>query len=104
MPAESAADRASFVETDEFGVAATLTPDGGAAVSIDGIFDGPFDAEPAGDVSVGASTPAFLCRTADLPSGTDNAAAIVISGVTYRVAEIRDDGTGMTELALERAD
>ena len=42
MAVETADDRAIFVGIDDFGVAATYTPSGGVASTVNGIFDNDF--------------------------------------------------------------
>ena len=102
MPAESAADRASFVGTGDFGVAATYTLAGGGDTTVNGIFDDEFAAV---DVDAGApitaTKPQFECVEADLPAGRAQRDTITISGTVYVVQEIMPDGTGMVVLMLD---
>jgi hypothetical protein len=108
MAVESAADRAAFVNADEFGATATYTH-GATTVSIDGIFDAASaivadgDGLQTGMESAGILTtrPNLLVREADLPSGADEDDEVTIGSTDYRVAEIRPDGTGMALLILE---
>ena len=48
MAVESADDRAVFVDVDDFGSAATYTPSGGSASTVNGIFDNDFIEVDAG--------------------------------------------------------
>ncbi len=104
MPAESAADRAGFLNTGDFGVAATYTPVGGTAVSLSGILNAPHLSMQLGDGPGTAELdPTFLCRTADLPAGAQGGDAgdrILIGGETYRVLDLQPGGTGMTPMSL----
>ena len=101
MAVESAADRAIFFDVDDFGTAATYTPDGGAASTVNGIFDNDFiEVDAGGGVGVALQQPRFQCRTADISSAAEGD-AIVISSVNYTVRIVQDDGTGMTTLVLE---
>ena len=101
MAVESAADRAIFFDVDDFGAAATYTPDGGAASTVNGIFDNDFiEVDAGGGVGVALQQPRFQCRTADVSSAAEGD-AIVISSVNYTVRIVQDDGTGMTTLVLE---
>ncbi|MEK9553324.1 MAG: head-tail joining protein [Alphaproteobacteria bacterium] len=101
MAVESAADRAIFFDVDDFGTAATYTPDGGAASTVNGIFDNDFiEVDAGGGVGVALQQPRFQCRTADVSSAAEGD-AIVISSVNYTVRIVQDDGTGMTTLVLE---
>ena len=101
MAVETAADRAIFVSADDFGVAASYTPAGGSASTVNGIFDNEYFATDAGgEVAFALQQPMFHCRTADVPSAAEGD-AIRVSGVDYTVRNVRPDGTGMTMLMLE---
>lgn len=105
MPVESAADRAAFLDADEFGVTSSFTHAGGTAVEIAGIFDNDYlDLEVEGEVGVASRSPRFVCRTADLDDagGANDGDSLVVSGVTYKVRIVKPDGTGMSELKLEK--
>lgn len=102
MAVETADDRAVFVNVDDFGVAATYTPSGGAASTINGIFDNDFiEADAGGGVTFALQQPRFHCRTADVSAAAEGD-ALVVSGVNYTIRIVQDDGTGMTMLVLER--
>jgi len=102
MAVESATDRAIFVNVDDFGVAATYTPSGGASSTVNGIFDNDFiEVDAGGGVGVALQQPRFHCRTADVSSASEGD-ALVVSGVNYTIRIVQDDGTGMTMLVLEK--
>ena len=103
MAVESASDRASFLDTDEFAVEATYTPVGGSSTTINVIFDNAYLELDVG-AQVGAATvqPMIECRTADLTNGGRNGDVFVIDSVTYKGRIFQPDGTGMTKVALER--
>ena len=101
MAVESANDRAIFVGIDDFGVAATYTPIGGIASTVNGIFDNDFiEVETGAGVGVALQQPRFQCRTADVASAAEGD-AIVINSINYTVRIVQDDGTGMTVFVLE---
>jgi len=101
MAVESADDRAIFVGIDDFGVAATYTPSGGAGITVNGIFDNDFiEVETGAGVGVALQQPRFQCRTADVASAAEGD-ALVINAVNYTIRIVQDDGTGMTVLVLE---
>lgn len=110
MGVESAADRSIFLSASDFGMTGTLVPVGGAAAPITGIFDNEYllIGESGDTAGLSSATPVFLVRAADLPaSGVQGGAlSLTIDGAarSYLVAEIKPDGTGMTELRLTRAD
>lgn len=115
MPVESAADRAVFVNPDEFGVTAAYAPAGETdTTDIDGQFFEPF-AVVMGSGFEGpgmeASRPVFVCRSADLPSNARESVGDVLTltdplGVSRRflVRTFRPDGSGMTAIAIEEED
>jgi hypothetical protein len=78
----------------DFGVNATI-----GAATVRGIFDAAF-AESLG--FVGGTTPQLLCASADVTSVVEGT-AVTIAAVSYTVAEIHPDGTGITLLRLETA-
>ena len=104
MAVESAADRAAFVNSDEFGkVAVYTTITGRVYPDIDGILDKGFaEAGTVEGVGVASTEPRFTCRTADLPSEARDGDQLVVDGVTYTVKVRELDDTGdMTELVLQ---
>lgn len=104
MAVESAADRLSFVDEDEFAVEATYTAVGGSSSStVNVIFDNAFLELDVGS-QVGAATvqPMIECRSSDLTNGGKQGDTFVIDGVTYKARIIQPDGTGMTKIALEK--
>ena len=105
MAVESAADRAMFVNADEFGVTAVYTPFGGAASEpFSGQFDDPsIAATPFGQVATIDARPSFFCAEADLPDGAAGDASdqlAIVGGRTLQVLSIEPDGTGMVLLRL----
>ena len=61
MAVESAADRAIFLDVDDFGTAATYTPSGGSAATVNGIFDNDFvEVDAGGGVGVRFSSPVSI--------------------------------------------
>ena len=112
MPVESADDRAAFFNDDEFGVAATYTPNGGAASAVTGIFDQPTFMEALGERAMTQDTrTTFVCQEDDLPAAaaadSDDVLALThpVSGevLSFIVATIEPDGQGMALLSLRRS-
>jgi hypothetical protein len=102
MAVESADDLAVFFDADDFGTAATYTPSGGSASTVNGIFRNVFfEAEAGGNVGVAMQDPIFICRTADVSSAAEGD-AISISGTAYTVRVVEPDGSGVTRLMLEK--
>ena len=97
MAVESADDRAIFVGTDDFGVAATF-----GAATVNGIFDNEFvEVDAGGGVGFALQQPRFVCRTADVSTAAEGD-TITINATDYTIRIVQDDGTGMTTLVLEK--
>ena len=109
MPIETAADRAVFLNADEFGASAVYTPaaGGGASDPIAGQFDDPSRASSLGAIGAIDAVPTFFCQVADLPGAAVGDAGDVLAiagGYTWQVTAIEPDGTGMALLRLAAAD
>lgn len=107
MTVESAADRAAFLDADEFGVEGTYTPAGGFGSTVVGIFERPHLNRAFGNdgPALSDAEPTFTCRSIDLPvgaAGGDCGDRMAIGADNYRVIDLRPDGTGMTLITLGR--
>ena len=101
MPVESAADRAAFVNPDEFGLAATYALAAGGNTSLSGIFDEILAEGAGGNPGLATKVPDFLVRTADLPVGAKAGDRLTVGSRTFRVVNLLDpDGSGMTSIKL----
>jgi len=103
MAVETAADRAVFVDPDDFGAVATFQPATGAALSVSGIFDAAASRAFA-DPMIATNAPQFVCASAGLPARAADGDMLTVDGATYHVRVIDHDGTGMALLTLEAAD
>jgi hypothetical protein len=102
MPVETADDRAIFVSVDDFGTAATFTPSGGAASTVNGIFDNDIvEVDAGGNIPMAIRQPRFQCRTQDIANAVDGD-ALVVNATAYTIRVVDHDGTGMTTLVLEK--
>ena len=99
MPVETQEDR--LIMLSDFGVDATYTPDGGSPSTIKTIFLNEYYSVDAGSVGMEMTQPIAVIRTADAPSLAHND-TFVIETITYKAVNVRPDGTGMTEVALEQ--
>ena len=100
MAVELADDRAIFLA--DFGVTATYTPSFGAEKSITVIFDNEYlDVDVGGSVAFATQQPKILARDGDI-SGMKEGDVITISNVDYTIRVVMPDGTGMTEIMLEK--
>jgi len=101
MAIEGGTERAIFFSTSDFGDAATYTPSGGSAATVNGVFDKDYSlADLGGSVAIGSNDPRFVCRTSDVSSAASGD-QLVVRSVTYTVRTVEDDGTGITTLILE---
>ena len=102
MAVETPLDILDFFALDDFAETATYTPVGGAASTVQGIFDAPQASRNATDMlDITIPAPQFVCRTADVPNAADGD-AIVIRSVNYQVRVVLTDGTGVSTLVLEK--
>lgn len=101
MAVESAADRAAFVNADEFGAAATFTPSGGgAAVSLNVALSRPTDRMP-GRAGFEAAAYTALARQDDLAS-SPRGGTLVIGAQTFKVSRAGQDVVaGFWDMDLE---
>tara|TARA_Y100000310_G_scaffold63046_1_gene58337 strand:- start:1309 stop:1635 length:327 start_codon:yes stop_codon:yes gene_type:complete len=102
MGVESASDLADFFNTSDFGVAATYTPSGGSASTINVIFDKPFSSVPldTGEQDVESNTPTALCISSDV-SSVAHGDALVVSATTYSVVGVQKSaGSGFQDSTL----
>ncbi|MEY9110399.1 hypothetical protein ABH999_006595 [Bradyrhizobium yuanmingense] len=104
MPIETAADRAVFLNADEFGAEGVYTPAGGLASDpFAGIFDRPSIGTELNQVAAIDARPTFLCRAADLPAAANGDAGdrLAVAGEGgFEVVAIEPDGQGMVLLRL----
>jgi hypothetical protein len=86
-------DLAEFLSTDDFAVAATYN----GATTVNGIFDNDY----INDSAMESSRPRFVCKQSDVPA-VAHGDTLVVSAVTYHVASVEPDGTGLVTLVLEK--
>jgi len=102
MAVETADDLAIFVSVDDFGTAATYTPVGGSASTVNGIFDNDIvEVDAGGNIPMAIRQPRFLCRTQDISDAADGD-AMTVNSTNYTIRVVDHDGTGMTTLVLEK--
>lgn len=105
MNVESDADRAAFLDIDEFGLAATITI-GGSPAAVNGILTTAF-AEALADIATGVESemPIFKCASADVTGVDHNDPITVVDeddvSTDYIVIGVEPSGDGMTRLLLQ---
>jgi hypothetical protein len=96
--------RALYFSGACFGARATYRTVAGAAVSISGILDAPYDGVGfGGRVDTSDRDISFFCRESDLPddaAGGNSGDTLTVNALTYRVASIEMDGAGIVRLRL----
>jgi len=90
-----------LIMLSDFGVDCSYTPDGGATTVIKTILLNDYYAVETGSVAVEVNQPIAVIRTADAPS-ISHQDTMVIESITYKVVNIRPDGTGISEIQLEQ--
>ncbi len=99
MPVETADDRKLLIA--DFGEAVTFIPEIGQNITVTAIFDNQYHAvDTAASVDFSMVQPRLTVRTEDV-SGIEEGDAFSIRGSLYDVTIIMNDGTGITEIALE---
>lgn len=86
---------------DDFGVAVRITPGVGMRYALTGIFDiAYYEYDDVSGVGIEGRQPRLVCRSSDLrnPQHGDQ---VEVDGTTYRITNVRPDGTGVTELWLQ---
>tara|TARA_R110000822_G_scaffold175713_1_gene315364 strand:- start:786 stop:1091 length:306 start_codon:yes stop_codon:yes gene_type:complete len=97
---ETAGDRLLMLA--DFGVNATFDPASSSYSVVKGVFDNDYEAVNAGGTMDFAITrPRFYCRSADVLNVTEGD-DLEVEAVAYKIRVIMPDGTGMTELLLEK--
>lgn len=104
MAVETLADRTVMVA--DFGVACTGSPIGGGSVSFTAIYDAQHALEEAGGfVAFSLDQPRLTCITSQISSLAEgDTVTVPVDSVDtdYTIRVIMPDGTGITELALEK--
>lgn len=88
-----------FFSTDDFAVVATYTPSGGQPKSINVIYDNDYVASLMEGIEVENTSPAVLCKTSDILN-VKHGDTLVVNSITYKIIEVKPDGTGITTLIL----
>lgn len=100
MTVETAADRALLLA--DFGVDAIFDPASSSHKTVRGVFDNDYESVNAGGTMDFAITrPRFYCRSADVLDVTEGD-DLEVGDVAYKIRVIMPDGTGMTEMMLEK--
>lgn len=97
-------DLTPFFATADFGRDANWTLQGGGSFTIQVIFDNEYLQDAAGQVEDASRMPVAWVSDAQIAQGAGMKRndTLVIAGVTYTVAEIQPDGTGVSVIHLRK--
>ena len=90
-----------FFSSDDFAQAATYTPSGGVAVSVNVIFDDEYTGTNLGTGEIDTAAPQVRVITGDV-TGIKNGDTFIINSVTYYVISCQPDGTGVSVVQLSK--
>ncbi len=100
MAVETAADR--LIMLTDFGQTVSYTPSGGSAGDVTAIVDNDYEAvDVGGSVAFAIQRPRLTARTADISSAAEGD-TVSYDGNNYIVRVVMADGTGITELLIEK--
>lgn len=85
----------------DFGVQAVFTRSSTTIATCNVIFDLPTQYSQLQEVSMATDAGVILCRTSDITS-VKRADTVTVNSVAYSVAQIRDGGSGVTHIDLEK--
>lgn len=91
------------VVIETLAIPTTYTPEDGAPVSVQGVFDAAYVRVDVGEAGVSSSGPSVFYRLADLPADPElDEPTVAVNGVGYRVVEVKKDGQGGVRLLLHK--
>ena len=100
MAVETAADR--LIMLTDFGQTVSYTPSGGSAGDVKAIVDNDYEAvDVGGSVAFAIQRPRLTARTADVSTAAEGD-TVSYGGDNYIVRVVMADGTGITELLIEK--
>lgn len=100
MAVETAADR--LIMLTDFGQTVSYTPSGGSASDVTAIVDNDYEAvDVGGSVAFAIQRPRLTARTADVSTAAEGD-TVSYGGDNYIVRVVMADGTGITELLIEK--
>lgn len=86
-----------------FGESVEYSYNGGAAISIRGVFDSAHIAvDPDTGASISTTDPLLGIKAADLPGKPTKSDTVTVHGIAYRVIDSQPDGQGGINLILKK--
>jgi len=96
-------DLSVFFSTGDFAVDAVWTPvAGGGPFTVQVIFDNDYRDYPIGEAGQAGRSPRCDVQTSQISqaAGMKRGDSLLINGVTYKVAQVEPDGTGVSNIML----
>ena len=100
MALETENDQLGFLDTDTHGTTVSYTPSGGSASSIKAIENDEYFGIDGDSVDIEGKQVILTCRSANVPS-IAHGDTFAFDSKTYEVVNVRPDGTGFIDIALE---
>lgn len=100
MALETDSDRLAFLDTETHGLTVSYTPSGGSATSIKAIVNDEYLGIEGDSVDIEGKQIFLVCRSGDVPNIAHND-TFGFESKTFKVRNVRPDGTGFTEMLLE---
>lgn len=92
-------DLSQFFDIDDFAVEATIGTVPARTIKV--IFETPSQSVEIFDTNIETDAPRLQCKTSDLV-GVPSKSKITISGKTYDIGKVSDDGTGVSFMYLKK--
>ena len=95
-------DFSLFFDTDEFAVEAVITPAGGSAFSVDGIFNDGYQERSREFVDIASRDTMLTCPAFAQVLALKKGDAAVIGGQNYKILQAKPSGDGLAIITLEK--
>ncbi|MCD9147815.1 head-tail joining protein [Pseudophaeobacter flagellatus] len=102
MPSPAWDNLDAFLQADDFAIEATVTPQGGVARGVSGIFDEPYLNTQIGEYEADASQPRLNCKAVDVADLRAKDTVEIEGQVYHLLTGPQFDGTGFAVLSLAK--
>jgi hypothetical protein len=100
MALETENDQLGFLDTETHGLTVSYTPSGGSASNIKAIVNDEYFGIDGDSVDIEGKQIFLTCRTSNAPNAA-HGDTFAFESKTFKVVNVRPDGTGFTEMVLE---
>lgn len=102
MAFESPSDLSGFFDENDFAGQAKITSEETKrTILVSGIFDNDFLSVSGGEVQINSAGPAFTAQSSELTT-IKTGDALIYEGVTYKIRRVEPDGTGISNIILNK--